>query len=668
MGPLIPLKKFPERKMKISKLLMVCMRSPDRLTASFLSLRRGDDEDCGVRHHVKRRRSGDLVRKIDCGVRHHHAEIKRRWSGDLVRSICKVWMLMLVVFSPVYPCLAQEQSAPQNKAEEALPYLHTVGVIPLLVDTTPSASDTIGLESVLSHLRSSFSSSLRESGRFSVLDDELVANFWKDPLSRQRLVDDYEVSAFMNVIAVPMKDTVTLIVRLLAPDLTLYLQDIQVLDRIRLQHADKEDESTLKRICQNQIFRLLNRLPIDVSIRFVQGRYVTISGGKQAGLKIGDEFDLVRPFITERHPADQTWLEYESQVVAKVKIIEQDGASSIGLLTSLVRKNDIQIGDGIKIYNLNSRSFFAKKQDLKKELWQGEDDSLIWRTKQPDASVAEAAVVSPPQKTLVEPVVQNNKMDTAGKEEGIKKEPGAESSEASSFDEKLKKVLSPADIQKFFSDHIPKSITFLLNQEQWSYTGPGKTKSAFVWYLPINTFGLSFQKRLFYKIEYEVGLKMGFGKTSKKNGYSTYAADLNIFWKDEFPADFILESWSLGMHSAYSGLVVNLGPFGGYDLFGGGVFGEVDKIIPIAEEKHRLSVGGRVVPLNLGRVGYGNRFRSTESSLAWEIHSELYRLTSKMENEWGFGAGYSQLSILDSAKAQLSLSKFYIQLLISKKF
>lgn len=244
---------------------------------------------------------------------------------------------------------------------QKLPSLHHIGIIPLQVEG--SSTRFQGFKKKLDEIEGAFSHAIRGSKRFVVLHDELVRQLWSFHSGRKELQDDYELSAFTHLHIKPSSDHVVLTVRFLSPMLDLYLQESEIVKRKKLLLSTFSETSHW---INDLVFRLINRLPIDISVTSVQGPYITLSGGLEQGLHEGKRIGLYRVWVQDVHPVLRTWRHFYSQPLGEARIIEVRDGVAVAKLKNLVVEDSIEIGDGAKSMDIASRTYFARSDQQRK--------------------------------------------------------------------------------------------------------------------------------------------------------------------------------------------------------------------------------------------------------------------------------------------------------------
>ncbi|TWW07930.1 hypothetical protein E3A20_29420, partial [Planctomyces bekefii] len=236
-----------------------------------------------------------------------------------------------------------------------LPVIQNVGVIPLQWE-----GESRSLDDARQTLSEEFPKSVRESRRFRVLGDDLVESLWNSPTGREELRGEFELHSYVGLTVSPRGDLVQLTARLMDSWLKTNLLETDTVPRSWLATAEHDDIS--ERL-QKLIFRLFNRLPVDVSITSVNGGYITLSGGSEQGIEAGDKVNLIRTTVKSLHPANGTWLDFSKLPLGSAQVIEVKSYTSVARIKEQVKDGAIEAGDGAKIPSIASRVKFARLAD-----------------------------------------------------------------------------------------------------------------------------------------------------------------------------------------------------------------------------------------------------------------------------------------------------------------
>ena len=252
-----------------------------------------------------------------------------------------------------------------------IPVIHQVGILPVQLEAEGESYDLKQIQGKLDRI---FPKVGRDAKRFRVLNDDLIRGLWNTPAGRDELRGQFELHAYLALSIVPRDDTVTIGCRLLGPDLQNYMLETELYQRSWLMNAPSEG---IRVKLEELVFRLINRIPIDVSVTSVQGPYITLSGGKEQGIEVGDRVALTRASINSLHPANGTWLTFKNEPLGEAKIVEVKNHSSVAKLVKLTFEGALQVGDGAKIPAIAGRVKFARMGKGSTFADSGEQDTIL---------------------------------------------------------------------------------------------------------------------------------------------------------------------------------------------------------------------------------------------------------------------------------------------------
>ncbi|MEZ4741527.1 MAG: hypothetical protein R3B45_03635 [Bdellovibrionota bacterium] len=572
---------------------------------------------------------------------------------------------LIVSFFIVYFCGNFSEALAASKR---LPILHHIGIIP----TQWQQQNLYGLEKSQAHIDKAFPIAVRKSHRFSVLNDELVKDLWNSPSGREELEQDYELNAFINLLVMPSTDSVVLFARILERDLNGLLQESETLSRSWLQSASYADiEEKLSVL----VDKLINRIPIDVVVTSIQGKYLTLSGGADKGIRVGDELRIVRAHVSNRHPATKFWMNFETDLRGSAKIIDTKKRTSVAILLNQTKEGAVEIGDGAKIDAIKSRMHFAKKESEHSLLVDSSDELIVVPPLYDSSGQAKHLPANnnlmdrtpqskPQQKEIREPAKVELSNDGIPKKnlDAIEEK---EESDGSFFD--FKSPVGLADVSNVvnkMADHV----VFQIGNYNWWYHGPRSTSSSFVWYLPVNVIGASVTNQFLPHMKYDLGGSLGMGQTDKSNNYYMYDSHAMFYWEDALPIPIpYVKNFQVGGHANFSGLTVKGQAFGGGDWIQLGIFGGLTGLVPSTLPADWYAKFG-LTPITFGRLGYDESYKTIATSLGWEIASGAFLNRGKGNIEWGAGFRYLGLNIQDSDNKALGLSTFSLSGLARYRF
>jgi hypothetical protein len=191
--------------------------------------------------------------------------------------------------------------------------------------------------------------------RFHFINTEYVKKLWKTEAGREELKLKEELSSYCHLTLVPKEDIVLFIARFLDPNLNLWLQETMTLPRLQIQDMDlKKWELTLEPL----VYRLINRLPIDVYVTSINGFYISLSAGVNQGLRVGQKLEIVRSYIKTIHPIHGGWAGYQTEILGTAEIFDVQDESSVAKLIKENFHSAVSIGDGAINSNIFNRQFF----------------------------------------------------------------------------------------------------------------------------------------------------------------------------------------------------------------------------------------------------------------------------------------------------------------------
>ncbi len=405
-----------------------------------------------------------------------------------------------------------------------VPSLHYAGVIPVQWDKDEIWQD---LSFVKTTLDREFPAAVKDSHRFAMVNNDLVASLWKTPAGRSELVSDYELSAFLSLDVSARGDMVILTSRILSSKLETRVQESDVIPRRWLSEATKDQ--TAARMT-DLVSRMINRLPVDVHVTSVNGSYVTLSGGEEQSIKAGQKFDVLAATIGGLHPANGSWTSFEISKTGTIEVIELKNLSAIGRITSLTHEGSIKPGNGIRVEEISGRNRFARTDELVA------DDSEVSPSSQ-SAAPREPAVTA--DLTIVKPSTPTTKPETpiALTQKTV---PDQESDKPTAANAKIEKAFdAPPPTDSFTAKLLPKGSELRpwVGMRMWSISGSSSAAASLpVWI--INSAGADVFRNFSETIDYHYGLDLGYGPTSGGSffGYNLHAGGRwHMYMKDLVP-------------------------------------------------------------------------------------------------------------------------------------
>lgn len=527
-----------------------------------------------------------------------------------------------------------------------LPVIQQVGVIPVQWEGDDIARAAID---------EAFPAAVREAHRFHVLSDDLVNGLWQEKDGRDELIGQFELHSFASLTVTPRSDTVVFTARLLDPAMKTQILETDTLPRSWLAAADPD---AVKDRIQKLVFRLINRIPVDVSVTSVQGQYITLSGGSDQGIQVGDSVDLVRATIATLHPANGTWLDFHKKPLGTAQVIETKDFTSVARLIKLTIDNAVEVGDGARIAAIAGRQKFARLAQNEGLKDAGNQDTIVVpplylgtppaAEKAPFGTPSAATVVTPEAKQ--NPVYAQN--DQSASDAHPASNPGSGSGEApaSSNDEEPEGPSLWSKVANAFSgtadtvdgavgavggavgavvDRPFDDIRIYTGPTWWKISGkdPGLNSAGKFPVWLFNSLGGGITRATVYKFRVAFGGGGAFGKTPNGSwyGYNGYAS---LYWEDSLSDDpsALLSTWRAGGQANLSGMGVehasdaDLAYYGGGDWIRGGFFGGLGGRVSVLDRPYDWSTDFSVYPLNIGRVGSQGKFTLIESTFGYALN------------------------------------------------
>ena len=574
-----------------------------------------------------------------------------------------------------------------------LPVIQHVGVIP--VQWEGGEQDSYGLETARTAIDPAFAAAVHASHRFHVLSDDLVSGLWKDKTGRDELTQNFELQSFASLAVTPRGDTVLFTARLLDPNLKTELLETETVPRSWLVASEAD---AVKDRVEQLAFRLINRLPIDVSVTSVQGQFLTLSGGAEQGVQVGDQVDLVRTTISSLHPANGSWLDFTKQSLGSAQVIETKGFTAVARIIKLTYDNAVEIGDGAKIPAIAGRVKFARQASgdtftdagnqgpiIVPPLYLGTQPKTPAKpAAKPASNVEKPAPASETGKTERAPTIAQSEQEpppSAPTSEVTDESPPTDPSETA---EAKPATAPPATAQSGDSgglsvwdsfgstvgsvvDRPFDDIHLYAGPAWWSISGgdwttsSGKSRTLSaqgkfpVWL--INSAGGGITRSLLSpKFHVAFGGGLGFGQTSRGR-WTGYDANAMIYYEDKFAQDGeILSQWRAGGIGHLSGWGVTGEYFGGGDwIRGGGFVGLGGRFSVSNAQRYDWFGNFALYPLNFGRIGFDGKRTTIESSFGWQLDAGAYLNQPAGVIQWGgeFTLGTEKESLENNRRAQI---------------
>lgn len=564
-----------------------------------------------------------------------------------------IWVLTRA-FLIVFCSLVNAASISASEVNTRIPILKNIGIIPTTVED-PQGQDP-KVADILTFITDEFPKIVENSSKFRIVNSEVVKELWSTSTGRKNLLDEYELHAFLNLSIALISDTIQLTVRLLDPSLKNLLQEQNRFSRNELMSSSS---TKIYDSVESLLFSLLNRLPADANVTSIQGAFVTISAGSEQGLMVGDNLEIERVRIKSLHPATGTWLDFSASKLGTASIVDVKPQNSVARLIHLSRDNAIEVGDSIKISNINSRKKFARLTEESRFKDRRDADSLIVPPVYLNSLTDNTDKNIDPRSDFESKISANNQLPHQPKtahlikeqdatdlsqainpeESGIsgQKPPPEEAPENKSsvdFLALLDRMKSPNN--KWIDD-----IQLYFGPRWWSVKGPANSSGKFPLWL-VNSVGLDVTRTIIYKIKIGFGGTGYFGQTSKGN-YAGYEGYARLYWEDEFNLNSrLLSWWRFGGNGSLNGMSVSRERYGGGDWLRGGMFfaagGQLDistsSPLPTSYDWFAETA---LMPLNIGRFGYSGKQYLIESAFGTRFSIGAYERQGNGALKWGGG-------------------------------
>ncbi len=531
-----------------------------------------------------------------------------------------------------------------------LPVIQQVGVIPVQWEGGDNAvvANKAGIEVA-------FPEAVRGARRFRVLNDDLISSLWGTADGREELRSQFELQGFVSLTVTPRSDTISLTARLMDSYLKSNLLETEIVTGDWLANAP---ESAVKERMERLVFRLFNRIPVDVSVTSVQGAYITLSGGAEQGVEAGDRVDLVRAEIKSLHPANGTWLDFQKQNLGTAQVIEVKTYTSVAKLTGQTYDNAVQVGDGARVAAIASRVKFARLAENDNFKDAGNQDTIVVpplyngaAPPKPEAPV-KPPINAPTQPNAPQgaPTMQPANDQPAPAATSTPDQPAPQPQKTAQANKPTADA-PPADNGPTLWDDVSKDVTshsmiddmnFYAGPHWWTVKGPTNSAGKFpIWLL--NSIGGGITHTLLYKIKTAFGGGLMFGKTGQSSyyGYDSYA---RMYWEEEMiVADGFIKGWHAGGIATFSGMSVPAGDYGGGDFVRGGGYGGFFGTTHVGENSDRYdwTADYSIMPLTIGRIGYGGTRKVVESAFGWKFSLSALQYQPARIIQWGGGLDVS---------------------------
>ncbi|MGE0174444.1 MAG: hypothetical protein AB7T49_16735 [Oligoflexales bacterium] len=458
-----------------------------------------------------------------------------------------------------------------------IPRIKYLGVVPATWEK--SAEDIIVDHSVRSYIEDAYYQAVHKAAKFQTLNDDLVKQLWSTPEGRQELVQEHELGAFIALGVYVDNDVVTLRARML--DSNLQQNYLMETDRQPVSLIKKAEAKDIENLMESLIFRVFNRIPFDVVVTSLQGKYITVSGGLAQSISQGDNLEFFRTSVSSLHPANGTWYGFSQKKLGNAVVVEVKQNTSVAKITSQAFENALQIGDGAKIPKIASRRKFlaasgedaaaggkepvelapmydknGNKIEASDEEWEKGEQAP--EPKREPAAADKPTTPSPEVPQAAEPVPPEAPTPVApeeSQEEPAAAEEATESSGPSAFSQWMDGLtLKGSDVKAFGGLDL------------WSAKGSASASAKMPLWI-FNHFGLKAEKEVSSVMGYGYGATLGYGPT-KGGSFFGFGlnADMNyrIAVKDLWSE---LDFLRFGGRISFDSYAVKSESFGGGDYF-----------------------------------------------------------------------------------------------------
>jgi len=549
-------------------------------------------------------------------------------------------------------------------SEARLPIIQNVGVIPVQWEGSASAipnKDTI---------EQGFPTAVRSTHRFRVLGDELVAGLWQTERGRSDLRDQYEAQALMGLTVNQRDGVITLTARLMDAALKTELLETETITTGWLTDASPQ-QITDK--LESLTYRIINRLPVDVAVTSVQGQFLTLSGGTEQNIAIGDHVDLVRSNIKSLHPANGTWLEFQTKPLGTAQIVDVKSTTSVARITKQTYDNAIEVSDGARISAIASRVKFAR---------------LAANSGLKDAGRQDTVIVSPLYVSGAAPIARlvGNKLAEENETAPDPEQTNAVNADYPISESKPSASPNPAvkpnenqvnsdesspnlwdDISKEAGGHrLIDYASLSAGPILWRVSGVGIAGAASKFpMLLMNNIGANISRTLIFKIKNDFGAKLLAGSTAKGR-FSGYEGSTRIYWEEDLPVVIggIVKGWRGGGVGHIKGLSVTGESFGGGDWVSGGGFIGLLGTLPasLLGDRYDWSAEFALIPLTIGRVGLAGKWQQIQSAFGYHATLDATQYRPPQMIAWGAGIdiGNEEQSLRNDLRAKFRVYDIHV--------
>ncbi|MFW7380098.1 MAG: hypothetical protein ACOH5I_14890 [Oligoflexus sp.] len=498
--------------------------------------------------------------------------------------------------------------------DRQVPVIRQVGVIPVQWYGEISPVSDLARSRLL--IDSGFSDLVRSAKRFQILNDEITRELWDSADGRRRLTEDFEMDALLSLSIQMGEDLQVWSLRLLSPRLDNYLIESE---RIPIswfyQASDQEITERLRRLT----YRLLNRYPIDVFVTSVQGRFLTLSAGKEQNLFEGQTLTFHRFRIASLHPANDAWLSYDTAKLGEAKIIDTKNHSSVAQMTSLSYEGAIRVGDGARVDHIASRQLFARLTD---------EDEVYRREAAASAIIGPRELVKPaPKAPQKKPEFDLPQLPPVEDRPTAEPERPREEQESTAPSLPAEVYPGPNDedgLAKWMTEHV-KEVRVLGGIDMWSYNQSRiSAKSSFPLWL-VNRAEAHARLQWDADTYSEANGLLGLGLTGSGN-YFGFGLGMNWIRQISAPGAVVqnMDGFELGVQSQFRSLTVSGENFGGIDVIELGGLARIYGQHHIIETSQTIEyrAGLDVSVMSWGQVGLAGLKKSVSGIFAYGMNIE----------------------------------------------
>ncbi len=555
-----------------------------------------------------------------------------------------------------------------------LPSLKIVGIVPVQAENAEASRGNQGWEQTRKALDPMFSAAVRASRRFQTLNDDLVRMTWEKPAGREELVAKYEMDALVAASVSFRGEDAVLVLRVLSPKMENWLLETETLPRAWFR---PQPDPRLNAALENLVFRTFNRVPVDVAVTSVQGRFVTLSGGQSQSIAVGDKVDLYRTSVATTHPVHGSWIGFNQIKLGEAKVVDVKEVSSVAQVTSLTYENAVNVGDGAKVPEIAARAKFRRV---------AEEDAKL-----PVAKVSASEKTKDVQPLYVEGVTPSTPAAPSSATPATA--PTATASIATASENALpptgevsptdSSASPPAEEPGFFGSlgsWVPSAPSapsmdlstltvvdqarFHAGPRLWTFSGPVSDQASFPSIL-VNNIGGEVTRPLSGALMVDITGDLLFG-SSDGGSYSGYILGARPFVKVPFAQIPYTTYARLGGLGSASGLGVD-GVFGGGDWIKFGAFGALGGLATVADYTLDWEARLSLEPMTIGQVGFDNALRTIQSSMGYGLDLEGVLPGTPGAIEWGGLIHWDTWSITSDSDVS-TLDTWAVQLLGRYRF